>query len=66
MFINKFKDFLHDVSKEEGGEEYYNLALCIRSGQVSARQVQEHLKDKDFYEYYMKNFCVSFWSDIKL
>ena len=66
MFINKFSSFLHDVSEEEGGEEYYNLALCIRSGQVSARQVQEHLKDKDFYAYYMKNFYGIFWSNIKL
>ena len=56
MFINKFSAFLDEVSKEEGGEEYYNLALCIRSGQVSPRQIQEHLKDKDFHDYYMKNF----------
>ena len=66
MFINKFSSFLHDVSEEEGGEEYYNLAMCIRSGQVSARQVQEHFKDKDFYEYYRKNFYGTFWSNIKL
>ena len=60
MFINKFNTFLDDVSKEEGGKEYHNLALCIRSGQVSPRQIQEHLKDKDFYEYYMKNFYSMF------
>ncbi len=65
MILNKqkFNSFLHDVSLEEGGEEYYNLALCIRSGQVSAREVQEHLEDKGFHEYYRKNFY--FWSDVK-
>lgn len=51
----KVNKFLHEVSQEEGGE-YYNLAVCIRSGQVSARQIQEHLKDKDFKDYYMNNF----------
>ena len=53
---NKINEFLYEVSLEEGGEKYYELALCIRSGQVSPRQIQEHLKDKDFKDYYMNNF----------
>jgi hypothetical protein len=52
----KINKFLHELSLEEGGEQYYNLALCIRSGQLSAPQIQEHLKDKDFKEFYMNNF----------
>ena len=52
----KFNNFLHEVSQEEGGPQYYELAVCIRSGQLSARQIQEHLKDKDFKDYYMNNF----------
>tara|TARA_B100001245_G_C22718647_1_gene349281 strand:+ start:340 stop:546 length:207 start_codon:yes stop_codon:yes gene_type:complete len=53
---NKFLSFLRDVSLEEGGKKYYELAQCIRSGQVSARQIVEHFEDKEFYEYYKKNF----------
>jgi len=32
------------------------LAQCIRSDQLSARQVQEHLKDKAFRKYYEKHY----------
>ena len=56
---NQFYKFLHEVSEEEADQDYYNLAICIRSGQVSAQQVQEHLKDKDFHDYYMNNFYQS-------
>jgi hypothetical protein len=52
----QFKHFLQDSHLEEYGEDYYNLATCIRSGQVSSSQVQEHLQDEDFKEYYMKYF----------
>ena len=51
---HKFKQFLREVSQEEGGKYYNELAQCIRSGQVSYQQVQEHLKDKDF-----KGFIIS-------
>ena len=53
---NKFWNFLHEVSKEEGGEDYNTLAICIRSGQVSSQQVMEHMKDKRFKEFYTKVF----------
>ena len=52
----KVNQFLYETSREEGGKQYYELAVCIRSGQVSARQVQEHMKDKAFHDYYMNNF----------
>ena len=52
----KFNQFLREVSQEEGGKYYNELAQCIRSGQVSYQQVQEHLKDKDFKDYYMNFF----------
>lgn len=34
---------------DKNHKDYYPLLWeCILSGQVSARQIQEHLKDKDF------------------
>ena len=53
---HKFKQFLREVSQEEGGEYYHTLSQCIRSGQVSPKQLEEHMKDKDFKEYHMNNF----------
>lgn len=53
---SKFHKFLRDVSTEEGGIYYNELAQCIRSGQVSPRQVQEHMKDKDFKNFYLNMF----------
>jgi len=52
----EFYEFVRDVSTEEGGKEYHELAQCIRSGQVSYDQIQEHMKDEDFKEYYLNNF----------
>ena len=37
-------------------KEYELLAQCIRSDQLSTRQVQEHLKDDGFRKYYEKNY----------
>ena len=53
---HQYNHFLQDISLEQYGEDFYNLAACIRSEQVSPRQIQEHLKDKDFRDYYMKYF----------
>ena len=33
-------------------DEFKLLYECIVSGQVSARQINEHLKDPEFKEYY--------------
>ena len=52
----KFSQFLREVSQEEGGKYYNELAQCIRSGQVSYQQVQEHMKDKDFKDFYQNMF----------
>ena len=52
----EFYEFVRDMSAEEGGKKYYELAQCIRSGQVSMQQVQKHMEDKDFKEYYLNNF----------
>jgi hypothetical protein len=54
--LHQYIHFLQDVSLGEYGEDFYNLAVCIRSEQVSPQQIQEHLKDKDFRDYYMKYF----------
>lgn len=56
----QFWNFLQEVSREEGGEEYNDLADCIRSGQVSSQQVIEHMKDKSFMKYYTKVFVQYF------
>ena len=37
-------------------KEYRLLAECIRSDQVSAKQIQEHLKDNEFRKYYEKHY----------
>jgi hypothetical protein len=63
-FEGKYQTFLRDVSLEEGGSEYHQLAQCIRSDQLSAKQVVEHFKDKDFYEYYKKNFYDTLFIDL--
>jgi len=34
---------------------YDLLIACIRSGQVSEKQIQEHLKDEVFRAYYEKH-----------
>ena len=52
----EFYDFVRDMSAEEGGKKYYELAQCIRSGQVSMQQVQKHMKDKDFKDFYQNMF----------
>ena len=42
---SKYQVFLRDVSRETN-EEYHLLAQCIRSEQVPAAAVVEHLKDE--------------------
>ena len=37
-------------------DEFRLLAECIRSDQLSARQVQEHLKDEEFRRYYVTKY----------
>lgn len=35
---------------------YELLAMCIRSGQVSAAQIAEHMRDEVFAAWYRKHF----------
>jgi len=51
----KYQVFLRDVSREIN-EEYHLLAQCIRSDQVPAAAVVEHLKDEGFRKYYYEEF----------
>jgi hypothetical protein len=39
-------------------EQYKLLAECIRSEQLSARQIREHLEeDPQFRKWYLKTYC---------
>jgi hypothetical protein len=51
----KYQVFLRDVSREIN-EEYHLLAQCIRSDQVPAAAIVEHLKDEGFRKYYYEEF----------
>lgn len=51
----KYETFKRDVSRAQN-REFHALAQCIRSDQLSARQVVEHMKDKEFREYYEDTF----------
>ena len=37
-------------------DDYENLAVCIRSDQVPAKDVAEYFKDKEFYKWYSKKY----------
>jgi hypothetical protein len=44
--------------KKNKKEQYKLLADCIRSDQLSARQVYEHLEiDPQFKRWYLKTYC---------
>jgi len=37
-------------------DDYENLAVCIRSDQVPAKDVAEYFEDKEFYKWYSKKY----------
>lgn len=44
----------------ENDKDYYPLLWqCIKSGQVSARQIQEHLKDNKFKQWLKKKGLIN-------
>lgn len=40
-------------------EQYELLAQCIRSGQLSAKQVDDHMKDAAFADWYYRRYLKS-------
>ena len=47
--------------KEGKSDEFKLLYECIISGQVSAAQINEHLKDSDFKRYYLSMINKKEW-----
>jgi len=49
----------NETLKERCFSSYQLLASCIRSDQLSAQQVHEVMKNKDFAEWYKESFPIN-------
>lgn len=51
------------INKTNQINNYAFLLACIRSGQVSERQLQEHLKDEIFHAYFKNHLIITEGND---
>ena len=57
----RFYEWILWMNKKEN--EYQALADCIRTEQLSAAQIQEEMKDKNFKDWYHKKYLNKGWDN---